>query len=79
MNTNIGCLEACSICVLQDILLLAADLCGNYELDNAIIVADSCVRLLKESAQLAAENALRPPEGTQVSFSTTPPFQRCGC
>ncbi|XP_075240900.1 talin-1-like isoform X4 [Convolutriloba macropyga] len=56
-----------SLQALQDILLLAADLCGNYELDNAIIVADSCVRLLKESAQLAAENALRPPEGTQMA------------
>ena len=55
-----------SLQALQEILLLAADLCGNYELDNAIIVADDCVKLLKDTAQLATENGLRPSEGTQV-------------
>ncbi|XP_063717450.1 talin-1-like isoform X4 [Symsagittifera roscoffensis] len=56
-----------SLQALQEILLLAADLCGNYELDNAIIVADDCVKLLKDTAQLATENGLRPSEGTQMA------------
>ena len=62
-------LFATSLEALQEILMLAGDLCGNYELDNAIIVADQCSKFLHSTSQLASENGLRPQEGVQVCLS----------
>ncbi len=67
--SQVSSLFGTSLQALQEILLLAADLCGNYELDNAIVVADGCVKLLKDTAQLAADNALGPMEGFQVRLT----------
>ena len=62
-------LFATSLEALQEILMLAGDLCGNYELDNAIIVADQCSKFLHSTSQLASEHGLRPQEGVQVCLS----------